>query len=54
MRIYKLKPPTPLPAALLQDLRRSRLRRSSRVPTLVWTTPTARYLQRLQWLFGGG
>ena len=53
MRLYVQKPPTPLPAAPLQYLQRPRLRRPSRLPTLIWTTPTARYLQRLQWLFGG-
>ena len=54
MRLYKQNPPTPLHAAPLQYLQRSRLRRPRRLPTLIWTTPTARYLQRLQWLFGGG
>ena len=53
MQLYKQKPSTPLAAAPLQYLQRPRLRRPSRLPTLIWTTPTARYLQRLQWLFGG-
>lgn len=53
MQLYKQKPSTPLPAAPLQYLQRSRLRRTGRLPTLTRTTPAARYLQRLQWLFGG-
>ena len=46
--------PTWLPAALPQRLERVLLRRCARLPLPIRTTATGRYLQRLQWLFGGG
>ena len=54
MQLSNQKRPTPLPAAPRQHFQRFTLHRPRRLPTPIWTTATARYLQRLQWLFGGG
>lgn len=43
-----------LPTVRGSGLARARLRRPTKLPTVVPTTSMGRYLHRLRWLFGGG
>jgi hypothetical protein len=53
MRLIPVQAKVRLPAARDARLTGSRLRRPTRLPTIVPTTPFGRYLRRLSWLFGG-